>query len=93
MTIRKNSEDSVKDPAALALGALGWLLADERRAQRFLDLTGLTPDSLRERIGEPATHRAVFDFLSSHEPDLLGAADELGVRPETLLAAQQELNR
>jgi len=78
------SEDSVKDDSALALAALGWVLCDAARAQRFLDLTGLTPNALREAILLPATHRAVFDFLAAHEPDLLAAAESLGVDPQEL---------
>ena len=77
----------------MALAALGWLLGDGERGQRFLDLTGLTPESLRSAIGETSTHRAVFEFLESHEPDLLATADALGVRPEELIRAGQELDR
>jgi len=84
MTIRSDSEDSVKDGGALALAALGWVLSDPARAQRFLDLTGLTPESLREAILLPETHRAVFDFLSAYEPDLVSAAESLGVAPADL---------
>ncbi|MXO94512.1 DUF3572 family protein [Erythrobacter arachoides] len=75
----------------MALAALGWVLEDERRASRFLDLTGLSPDGLRDSIGERSTHRAVFEFLQSHEPDLVGAAGALGVAPEVLVRAGQEL--
>ena len=92
MTIPNAIEDSVTSASALALGALGWVLADDKRAQRFLDLTGLTPDLLREAIGELSTHRAVLDFLAQHEPDLLGAADALEVAPEKLVAAQRSLH-
>ncbi|KLE32231.1 hypothetical protein AAW01_09225 [Aurantiacibacter gangjinensis] len=77
----------------MALAALGWVLSDDGRAQRFLDLTGLTPDGLRDAIGEPSTHRAVFEFLEAHEPDLLGAADALDMPPEELVAAGRELRR
>ncbi|WP_425437329.1 DUF3572 domain-containing protein [Novosphingobium guangzhouense] len=73
------------------LNALGWLLSEQSRAERFLSLTGLTPDDLRGSLGEPATLGAVLDFLCSHEPDLLGAADALGVPPETLVAARRGL--
>jgi len=84
MTIRSASEDSVKDEGALALSALGWVLSDPVRAQRFLDLTGLTPETLRGAILLPETHRAVFDFLAAYEPDLIAAADSLGVAPAEL---------
>ena len=38
------------DGETLALGALGWVLAEEARAERLLALTGLTPESLRARV-------------------------------------------
>ena len=72
----------------MALQALGWVLQDERRAQRFLDLTGLTPETLRDALAEASTHCAVIDFLCSHEPDLVAAAEAIGVAPETLLHAR-----
>lgn len=79
------------DPAALALSALGWLLADQPRADRLLSLTGLTPDDLRAGLGEPATLAAVLDFLCAHEPDLIAAAEALGVAPQELAAAGEGL--
>ncbi|GLK42173.1 MULTISPECIES: DUF3572 domain-containing protein [Novosphingobium] len=82
---------SPSDPQALALNALGWVLSDQDRAERFLSLTGLMPEELRASLGEPSTLGAVMDFLCAHEPDLLGAADALGVQPEVLVAAQRKL--
>lgn len=79
------------DPAALALQALGWVLVDEDRADRFLSLTGLDPDDLRARLTEPAVLCAVLDFLANHESDLVAAADALNIRPETLVAAREKL--
>ncbi|EIZ78275.1 hypothetical protein WSK_3157 [Novosphingobium sp. Rr 2-17] len=77
----------------MALQALGWVLSDEDRASRFLALTGLTPDALRESLAEPGTLGAVLEFLCSHEPDLVGAADALGVKPQTLVGARESLSR
>jgi hypothetical protein len=34
---------------------------------------------------------AVLDFLASHEPDLLAAAEELGIEPAALMAARERL--
>jgi len=79
------------DPQALALGALGWLLQSESRADRLLALTGLTPDALRAGIADPAVLGAVLDFLAGHEPDLVGAAEALGVDPAVLVRAAAEL--
>jgi len=82
---------SPADPQALALGALGWLLQSESRAERLLSLTGLTPDALRAGIGDPVVLAAVLEFLAAHEPDLVGAAEALGVAPAVLVGAAREL--
>ncbi len=73
------------------MSALGWVLADTIRAERFLSLTGLTPDELRAGLGERAVQGAVLDFLGSHEPDLIAAADALAVTPQALIAARDAL--
>ena len=83
---------SPADPQALALSALGWVLADEDRAERLLSLTGLTPEALREGLGDPAVLGAVLEFLCGHEADLVAAAHELGVEPQALAAARQALS-
>ena len=77
--------------AALALSALAWVLSDDDRAGRLLTLTGLAPGDLRERLGEPAVLAAVLTYLESYEPDLIACADELGTRPEVLVAARATL--
>ena len=69
------------------------MLTDERRAQRFLDLTGLTPEQLRGRIETPALQLSVLEFLCAHEPDLLAAAESLGVEPAAIVAARERLER
>ena len=80
------------DPATLALSALGWILSDSERAQRLLALTGLTPEDLRERLGEPGLLAAVLRFLEAYEPDLLGCAEALDVPPEALVEARRRLD-
>ncbi|WP_309621257.1 DUF3572 domain-containing protein [Novosphingobium sp.] len=79
------------DPQALALGALGWVLGDSDRAERLLALTGLDADALRGGLGDPAVLGAVLEFLASHEPDLVAAAEALGVEPAQLMAARERL--
>jgi hypothetical protein len=80
-----------QDGATLALSALAWTLSDSGRADRLLALTGLDAAGLRARAAEPALLAAVLGFLASHEPDLTACADALDVTPETLIAAQREL--
>ncbi len=80
-----------RDEHALALGALGWALADQDRAERLLSLTGLTPQDLRDRIRDPSLLAAILGFLESHEPDLLACADALDVAPADLVDARRRL--
>jgi hypothetical protein len=89
----KIQETNDRDPASLALAALGWTLSEDARAERLLALTGLTPDELRASLGEPATLAAVLAFLESHEPDLLACADAIGAPPAALVEARQRLER
>ena len=67
------------------------MLNDADRAGRLLALTGLTPESLRDGLGSPATLAAVLDFICAHEPDLVAAADALGVAPQDLAGAGERL--
>ena len=79
------------DSIALALSALAATLSDERRARRFLDLSGIDTDDLRSRADDPALLAALIRFLEAHEPDLLAVAEEIGAKPESLVAARHEL--
>ncbi len=54
-------------------------------------LTGLSPDELRAGLGDPAMLGAVLEFLCAHEPDLLAAADALGVAPGDIAGARERL--
>jgi hypothetical protein len=79
------------DPITLALGALAATLGDPRRAQRFLDLTGIGTDELKARAAEPVLLAALLRFLEAHEPDLLAVAEALGCKPEDLVEARAQL--
>ena len=79
------------DPLALALAALAATLTDERRARRFLDMTGIGTDELRARADDPALLSAVIRFLENYEPDLLSVSEEIGVEAGALVAARQAL--
>jgi len=82
---------TTNDPMALALRALAATLADQRLAERFLSLSGIDPPELRQRAADPALLVALLQFLEAHEPDLVAVADEIGVKPEALVAARLEL--
>ena len=75
------------------MSALATTLSDERRARRFLDLSGIETDELRRRAADPAILAALVRFLEAHEPDLIDVAEAIGVSPQELVAAREELER
>ena len=79
------------DAHALALTALAATLADERRAQRFLDLTGIGTEQLRRTADDPAVLLALIGFLEAHEPDLVAVSEMMGVKPDLLVATRRAL--
>ncbi|MEO5578415.1 MAG: DUF3572 domain-containing protein [Sphingomicrobium sp.] len=81
------------DSTTVALKALAATLTDERRAERFLSITGLSPDGIRGALGDPQTLASCLAFLENHEPDLIAVAEAIGEKPATLIAARTELER
>jgi hypothetical protein len=83
-----NHEDAM---IVTGLEALAWTLEDPARARRLLDLTGLTPEALREGAGDARILAALLDFLAGHEPDLVACAEAIGVAPADLVRARDGL--
>ena len=84
--------DAIASAQILALRALAWTLAAPDRANRLLDVTGLTPNDLKTGATERPTQAAVLGFLEGHEPDLIACAADLDERPEALVAARRRLD-
>ncbi len=93
LTILRDRPSPAPNAATLALSALGWVLSDGPRAERLLNLTGLSADELRGGLGDPAMLGAVLDFLCAHEPDLVAAASALDITPAQLAAARESLTQ
>ena len=83
--------ETPNDPVAIGLAALAATLSDERRAQRFLDLTGIGTDELKRKAGDPVLLAALLRFLEAFEPDLVEVAEALGVPPAALVEARWQL--
>lgn len=79
------------DPETLALQALAFLVADEDRLTRFLGLTGITPDTLRQIAHDPAGLGAILDYLLGWEPLLLEFAADAEIKPEAIAHARRKL--
>ncbi|USU04523.1 DUF3572 domain-containing protein [Sphingomonadaceae bacterium OTU29LAMAA1] len=87
----RTRDTNLPDADVLGLQALVWAIGEPDRADRLIAVTGLDPDDLRARAGEPAVLAAVIGYLESYEPDLVACASALGVPPQALVAAHEAL--
>jgi len=76
---------------SLALSAVAYFLGDDALRDRFLALSGFTPDELRANLQSQDFLTSALEFLVMHEPDLIDCAAELKVQPENLVAAWRAL--
>ena len=73
----------------LAQQALVFLSQDEELLERFLALSGVGPDEIRERVAEPAFQAGVLDFILAHDPTVIAFAEWAEIDPS--LPAQARL--
>jgi hypothetical protein len=75
----------------LALQALGWLVGEAEDLQKFLNLSGLDVDGLRQAAGTPEMGVAILDYLLGHEDLLLRFCESAEVAPKELHLARHVL--
>jgi hypothetical protein len=75
----------------LALKGLAFLAGDGETLERFLEISGLNPDGLRERVDDPLLLAAVLDFVLGDDKILLAFAEEEAVDPKVVHAARRAL--
>jgi hypothetical protein len=90
--MRKEAGSKPQDAAAaVAIAALGFIAAEPERLGRFLALSGIGPESIREAAQDPQFLAGVLDHLCSDETLLVGFAEQQGVDPEQVMRARQAL--
>lgn len=75
----------------IALKALGYIVSEDALRDRFVALTGLDSDTLRKNLDQPGTMASILEFLVSHEPDLIAAAQAQDISPDMLVKAWRAL--
>jgi hypothetical protein len=76
----------------LAMRTLSYIAADDERLGRFLDITGLRPESIRSAADSPGFLAAVLDYVASDEPLLIALAQSLDLKPERIMEARWTLS-
>lgn len=75
----------------LAIEALGHIAADPATLERFMSLSGLSPQTLRAAAAEPGFLAGVLDFLAGDESLLLAFAANSGRDPAEIGRARAAL--
>ena len=77
---------------SLAVEALGFLSRSPERLVRFLDTTGMRPDTLRVAARSPGFLAGLMDYVVQDEELLLAFAEDSGVNPEDVMQARHLLS-
>jgi hypothetical protein len=75
----------------LALKALAFLAREGEILNRFLALSGLNPQDLRNRADDPLLLAAVLDFLLGNDKLLVTLAQSEGIDAKVVHAARRAL--
>jgi len=87
-----NIRMAAADADEMAIAVLGFLAEDAGRLSRFLDMTGLAPETIRRAASSPGFFLAVLDHVAADEALLVAAASHLSVTPERIMAARRLLS-
>lgn len=75
----------------IAIQALGHIATEEDLLFGFVDLTGLSPDDLRSRAGDPEILGGILDFILMDDQRLLTFCEAMNLRPEMPAVARKLL--
>lgn len=88
MTNDRQKRDNAE---ALAIQALGFIAADPELLPRFLAITGIEVQAIRQAAREPGFLAGVLQFIAAHEPTLLRFSEDSGIPPQEVSAALRAL--
>ena len=78
-SVKSRQSASVDSARSLAVSALAFIAAGSDRLNRFLSLTGLGPDNLRNAAADPAFLGSVLGYLVADEALLVEFAADAGL--------------
>jgi hypothetical protein len=75
----------------VAIEALAWISQNSSRLERFLAISGLGPQNLRQAAAEPGFPAAILDYLAADESLLVAFCEATDRPPATVEVAQSRL--
>jgi hypothetical protein len=86
-----NSDLTRQNAETIAIEALGFVAGDPELLPRFLAITGIEAQSIREAAREPGFLAGVLQFILAHEPTLMKFSEASGLAPATVAGALRRL--
>lgn len=83
----KNKGKAPSDPQEIAIAILGWLASQPDILARFLSLSGIQPNAMRQMMNDPGFLAGLLDFVMNYEPDLIAFCEASGKTPEDVTHA------
>lgn len=85
--------DALRQAAeAVAIDALSYLAADVEQLGRFLAITGIGPEAIRDAARDPNFLAGVLDYMASDETLLVAFATHADLKPATVERARALLS-
>lgn len=76
--------ESTAQAEEIAVQALVFLAGDAELLSRFLALTGIEANQIRDAAREPGFLAGVLGFFLAHEPSLLKLSEGTGIDPAAI---------
>lgn len=87
----RTSQPKAEDAGEIALKLLSFLAGDADQLGRFMALSGLSPQDVRQNLQEPQFQAGLLDFALSDESLLLAFAANEGLDPGSVMRARSRL--
>ncbi|MDR1828501.1 MAG: DUF3572 domain-containing protein [Methylobacteriaceae bacterium] len=75
----------------IGIGVLNYVAGEPELLTRFLELTGVTPATLRDAVRAPGFFVSILDFVLYDDATVMAAANRMGVKPEDIVSAREAL--
>ena len=86
-----HEKQQAADAESVAIAALGFVAGDPDLLPRFLAITGIEAQAIRQAASEPGFLAGVLNFVLAHEPTLMRFSEETGIEPARVADAIRHL--
>ena len=87
MATFKRSVIAAEVAETLAIQALAFLAGEPEQLGRFLAITGIGPEGIRDAAREPQFLVGVLEYITGDEPLLVAFAAQIGIDPADVARA------